>query len=283
MQRTINKDVTISGVGLHSGKIANVKLMPAKENSGITFVRSDIAKNNEIKANFVNVSEVLYSTKLSNESGASVSTIEHLMAALWAMKITNLTIEIDSEETPIMSGSAQDFIFLIECVGWKKQNAPRKVIKIIKDVSIEAENRSILVTQSSDFKATFKITNAPSIISDNEQEYTFDVSKQSFINDISLARTFCRFEDIEKLKSMNLAKGGSLENAVVIKENSVLNENGLNYQNECVRHKILDLVGDISLCDYYIQGHFIALNSGHELNNKLMRKIFSDPTNYIIL
>ncbi|QED23128.1 UDP-3-O-acyl-N-acetylglucosamine deacetylase [Candidatus Deianiraea vastatrix] len=282
-QRTVQKEIRFSGVGLHSGKIANVSLLPAEIDSGITIRRKDITnKNNEIKANFANVSEVFYSTKLQNEYGVCVNTVEHLMAAIWAMKISNLIIEIDAEEMPILDGCAQGFTFLIEAIGIKKQEKIRKTAKIIKEVEIAYDDgRLVKVAPCSDFIASFNLKSEFGGICAGS--HTFEFSRHSFINDISLARTYCQISEVETLKSKGLAAGGSLDNALVLDGNKVLNKNGANYQDECVRHKIMDLIGDIALCDYFILGHFTGNNSGHELNNKLMRKIFSDEANFVIL
>ena len=281
-QRTIKSPVKFSGIGLHSGKVANVRIVPAEENSGIVIKRIDIAENNEIAAIYSNVTEVLYSTKLSNEHGVFVNTIEHLMAAIFAMKISNLIIEMDAEEMPIMDGSSQGFIFLIECVGIKKQKSARKFAKILNKIEIEkSEYRKVSVEPNDSFAVNFVVKNDSMPLINGE--YFFDATFQSFINDISLARTYCNFQEIEKLKSMNLAQGGSLQNAIVVNNNEVLNEGGLNYANEFARHKILDLIGDVALSEYYIIGKFDAVNSGHELNNVLMKKIFENPENYEIL
>jgi len=283
-QRTVAREVKFSGVGLHSNKMSNIKLLPSEIDSGIIIKRVDIKdKNNVIKADFTNVSEVLYSTKLSNDDGVEVSTIEHLMAAIWAMKISNLIIEIDSTEIPILDGCSQGFIFLLESIGIVKQDKIRPTIKVTKEISINYQDgRSIFVIPADNLIATFSLKNEFEIIS-NGSGYTYNDAKQSFMNDISLARTYCHLSDVEKLQSMGLAMGGDLTNALVVDGNKVLNPEGLNYQNEFVRHKILDLIGDIALCKYYIAGHFIGHNSGHEMNNKLMRKIFEDEENYVII
>lgn len=283
-QRTISKNIKFSGFGVHSGKDVNVELIPSDVDTGITIMRTDINdKDNVIPVHYENVTEVAYSTKIANKNGIFVNTIEHCMAAIWAMKISNLIIKIDTEEMPIMDGSAQNFVFLLEAIGITKQKTMRKIAKIKQEVKIEYEDgRSISVAPAENFMATFFLESNSDIIS-NGSGYTFNDVKQSFINDISLARTFCKLQDVEKIKSLGMAKGGSLNNALVIDGNKVLNDGGLRYQNECVRHKILDLIGDCSLSEYYIAGHFTGYNSGHEINNKLMRKIFSSSENYDII
>lgn len=280
--RTINEVTKFSGVGVHSGVTANVILRPAELGTGIVFVRSDVKdKNNKIIAHYNNVSETLYSTQLSNDDGVSVRTIEHFMAAVWAMKISNLIVEIDSIEMPIMDGCSQAFCLLLDSIGTKKQKEIRKTLVIKKDVEVVNENRYVRVSQYDDFKVTFYLQNKHAVI-ENGSGFTFTRKTDSFITNVSLARTFCDYDDIEKLKSMNLAKGGSLDNAVVVKNNEILNK-GLRYHNEFVRHKVLDLIGDISVCDYDILGHFIGHNSGHQMNNELMKKIFSNSENFEII
>ena len=282
-QRTVTKDISFSGIGLHSGKIANVTLKPGDVNTGICLVRTDVLdKNNIIQLEYFNVSEVRYSTQISNNDGVFINTVEHLMAAIWAMKISNLIIEIDSEELPIMNGSSKNFIFMLEAIGVKKQQLAHQVAKINRKISIKYEDgRSIEVEPAENFIATFYLSDSNKVI--DKSHYTFDESKQSFINDISLARTYCKLQDVNMLKSMGLAAGGGLHNAIVVDSDSVLNDGGLNYTNEFVRHKILDLIGDIALCKYRIAGHFVGHNSGHEMNNKLMREIFSNAENYTII
>lgn len=283
-QRTLKKPVNISGIGVHTGLMVNLKLIPSERNQGIRFIRSDIKdKENTIKARYENVVNSLYCTEIANSNGVNVKTIEHLMSAIWCMKITNLDIEIDGQEVPIMNGSASDFVFAIEAAGIKKQDCLHNTLKILKNVKYEKnKEQSIEVSPAQSFIAEMYIDSDLKIISKGSG-YIFDDAKQSFINDISMARTFCKLKDVEKIKSMGLAKGGGLQNALVIDGDKVLNENGLNYTNECVRHKILDLIGDMALCPYYICGHFIGRNSGHEVNNFLLKEIFEDESNYQII
>ncbi len=281
--RTLARVIKFSGIGLHSGKIANVRLVPSDIGTGIRAIRTDILdRNNEIKLDYTNVSIATYSTKISNEFGACVNTVEHLMAAIWAMKISNLTIEIDAEEMPIMNGSAQEFVFLLEAAGVLKQGAVRAIAKINRKICVNYDDgREISVEPADNFIATFHLNDLAKIIASGSG-YTFNDAKQSFINDISLARTYCKMSDVEKLKAAGLAGGGGLHNAIVVDGETVLNSGGLHYNNEFVRHKILDLIGDFALCDYYIAGHFTGKNSGHEMNNKLMREIFAASENFTI-
>ena len=280
-QKTINKDLTFKGIGLHSGLIVNMTIKPAEPNSGIIFKRIDLKKNNVIVPNIFNVSSAVFCTTISNESGASVSTIEHLMGALYGLSIDNVLVEIDSQEVPILDGSAKLFIEAISKIGIKDSDAPIKIIKIEKKIEFIDGNKTISIEPSKisldiDFELKYKndlIGTQSNLVKVFESDLT----------DIYNSRTFCLFEDIEKLKKMGLAKGGSLDNALVVKNNEILNENGLRNEKEFVNHKILDCMGDLYLAGYKIIGKLICSQGGHKLTNDLLRKVFKDEENFSLL
>ncbi len=278
-QKTINKKVSCNGIGLHSGKEVRMSLLPAPENSGIIFRRTDITdRNNEILANYQNVSTTNLGTTISNSDGVKVATIEHLMAAIWGYNMDNLIVELDAEEIPIMDGSSSAFIFLIECAGTHSQEEPRKIIEILKKVEVVDGDKSLTIEPAKEFSVNLKIDFNHSQL--GQQNFDFHSDHTSFKNDISRARTFAFEKDIAKMHQLGLALGGSLKNAVVIGENGVLNPEGLRYQDEFVRHKMLDFIGDIFLAGGYILGHFQGVKAGHGVNNKLLHQLFSDPTAY---
>ena len=281
-QQTLNNKVSFSGVGLHSGKIVDVTLTPANSNSGIIFKREDLDKNNEIIANFKNVSSAKLCTKIENSSGASVSTIEHLMAAFYMCGIDNLVVNLNGSEVPIMDGSAKDFVKMIKKSGLKTLKGKRKFVKIKKKVELKDDDKLISINPCvREFTVKFKLDykNNP-LIQMQSNSVSF---KEKNLDYISSARTFCLYEDIEKIKSVGLAKGGSLDNAIVVKGNKVLNEGGLRFEKEFVNHKILDLAGDFMLCGVRVIGSVECLHGGHALTNKFLRKIFSDKNNYEIV
>ena len=278
-QKTVLKPVSISGIGLHTGIKSNVKILPSGPNSGIIFNRIDI-KNNKgiVNPNFGNVSETNLCTTISNEYGTQISTIEHLMGALYGVGIDNAIIEIDNQEVPILDGSAKNWVNLIKEAGVKSSDAPIKIIKIDKQVEIFDNQKFIKINPSNvslDIKFEIKY---PGCLIDNQ------TNKVNVLNDdlteIFNSRTFCKFDDIDKLKSLGLAKGGSLENAIVVKDNKILNTEGLRNPLEFVNHKILDCMGDLYLSGFRIIGSLSCSQGGHSLTNKLLRKIFDDKSNY---
>lgn len=277
-QKTINKKVSCNGVGLHSGREVKMSLLPAPANSGIVFRRVDIADNNEILASYKNVVSTNLGTTIANENGVKVATIEHLMAAIWGCEIDNLIVELDAQEIPIMDGSSASFIFLVECAGIHKQEELRKIIEILKKVEVIDGDKSLTIEPAKEFSVNLKIDFNHSQL--GQQDFDFHSSNTSFKNDISRARTFAFERDIEKMHQLGLALGGSLQNAVVIGENGIINKDGLRYQDEFVRHKMLDFIGDIFLAGGYILGNFNGVKAGHGINNKLLHQLFSDPTAY---
>ena len=279
-QKTIKSPIEFEGITLHKGKTVKVKILPAKPNSGIVFKRIDIKGDNLIEANFLNVSDATLCTTLTNKSGASVSTVEHLIAALYGKGVDNALIEIDNDEVPIKDGSSKFFVEKIDNVGLENSNTSIKIIKILKKIVLKDGKKTISMepTKTSleiDFEIKFNnpvIKNQRNIINVYETDLT----------DIFNSRTFCLYEDVEKLKKMNLAKGGSLENAIVVKNDKILNNEGLRNKKEFVNHKILDCMGDLYLSGHKIVGKLICSQGGHKLTNQLLRKIFSDNQNFSI-
>jgi UDP-3-O-[3-hydroxymyristoyl] N-acetylglucosamine deacetylase len=280
-QKTLNKDISLSGVGLHSGLVANIKIKPAEPNTGIVFKRVDIKQNNIVIPNVFNVSSAIFCTTISNEHGVSVSTIEHLMGAFYGAGIDNALVEINNQEVPILDGSAKIFIDQILKVGIKSSESPIKIIKIEKKIEFKDGKKSISIEPSKisldiDFELKYEnktIGNQRNSIKVYEADLT----------DIYNSRTFCLYEDVAKLKEMGLAKGGSLENAVVVKDGKVMNKDGLRNEKEFVNHKILDCMGDLYLAGYKIIGKLICSQGGHKLTNQLLRKVFKNKENYSIL
>jgi len=279
-QKTIKKEIRLSGVGLHSGKKVSMNIMPARPNSGIIFKRTDLKKDNYIIPNVYNVSNASFCTTISNESGATLSTIEHLMGALYGIGIDNALIEINNSEVPIFDGSAKIFIEEILKVGLETSEVPIKIIKINKEVTFTDNQKNISIKPSKlSLDIDFEIKYENSLI--GTQKNIIDVYKSN-LNDIFNSRTFCLYEDIEKLRSNNLALGGSLDNAIVVKENEILNKEKLRNEREFVNHKILDCMGDLYLSGYKIIGSLKCSQGGHMLTNQLLRKVFNDDSNFSI-
>ena len=276
-QHTIKDIIKFSGIGLHTGKIVNIKILPAEANSGITFIRADLDSNNIIKADFRNVTKTTLSTLISN-GFAEVGTIEHLMSALWASNVDNAIIEIDSDEPPILDGSSSSFCTLLLDVGVRRQNILRQYINLKTTKSIVTEKFSIIAEPAEHFMVEYFIKFDHKLI--DEQKYIFNGSKMSYISDIAHARTFGFLKDVEMLKANGLAMGGSLENAIILDDERILNAKGLRYEDEFVRHKILDAIGD-----FYLAGHinakFTCICSGHYAHNKILHEIFNDESCFI--
>ncbi len=280
-QRTIKNNITLSGVGLHSGLLANLTIKPGKPNSGIIFIRTDIKENNIIIPNLFNVSSAVFCTTISNESGVSISTIEHLMGALYGMSIDNAIIELDNIEVPILDGSAMLFVEAISAVGIEHSNSPIKIIKIEKKIEFIDGNKKISIEPSKiSLDIDFELKYENELI--GTQRSSIKVF-ESNLTDIYNSRTFCLFEDIGKLKEMGLAKGGSLDNAIVVKDGKILNEKGLRNEKEFVNHKILDCMGDLYLVGYKIIGKIVCSQGGHKLTNQLLRKVFNDNENFSLI
>jgi UDP-3-O-[3-hydroxymyristoyl] N-acetylglucosamine deacetylase len=280
LQKTLRNKITCRGIGIHSGKPVKMVLCPAPVDNGIVFRRKDIKdkKRESIPAKFENVSRTTLGTNLTNQYDVEVSTVEHLMAALWGMEIDNCFIDLNSSEIPIMDGSAEPFVFLIECAGIKNYTTPRKFIKVKKPIKLEEKHDKYMAYSSVEpanyFEIDFEIDFPNKTIA--KQKYNFSPIKSSFKTEISRARTFGMLEEVEYLKSQGLAQGGSLNNAIVVGNDGIINPNGYRSEGEFVRHKILDTLGDLYLCGYHIVGKFTCYRSGHSLNNKLLRALFQD-------
>ena len=280
-QKTINQVITIKGIGLHSGLKANLTIKPAEANTGIIFKRIDIKDNNIVIPNVFNVSSAFFCTTISNEYGISISTIEHLMGALYGIGIDNALIEIDNQEVPILDGSAKQFVEEILKAGIKESEAPIKVIKIQKKIEFVDGDKSISIEPSKislDIDFELKYEN-PIIGTQRNSVKVYE----SDLTEIYNSRTFCLFEDVDKLKKMGLAKGGNLENAIVVKDDEILNNGGLRNEKEFVNHKILDCMGDIYLAGYKIIAKITCSQGGHKLTNQLLRKVFQNKENFSII
>ncbi len=278
-QKTIKDYIEIEGVGLHNGVKVNLCLKPAEVNSGIKFKRTDVdSEKSIIDANYNNVKSPILCTKIENSQGVSVSTIEHLMAAFYGEGIDNIVVELNAPEIPIMDGSAFDFVEIIQSVGVENQNQPKKFIQVLKKVEVKDGEKSISIEPlAEDLIIDFEIVYKNPLIRTRRKE--FKLSKGDLAS-IYNSRTFCLYEDIDLIKSKGLAKGGSLENAIVVKENKILNEDGLRYRDEFVSHKILDCLGDLMLSGHRIFGHIKTSQGGHQLTNTLLRKFLSNESNW---
>ena len=277
-QKTILRPIDFEGIGLHSGNTSRVKILPANDNDGIIFKRIDLRENNVIKANFKNVSSAKLCTTLSNDFGTTVSTVEHLMAAFYITGIDNAIVEIDNSELPIMDGSSKDFVNLIITAGTKILFSKRKFLKIVKKVELKEENKYISIEPGiNGLDVDFQLKYKNETIGNQKNHVIFNNEN---LEEIYSSRTFCLFEDIEKIKKIGLAKGGSLENAVVVKNDSVLNKDGLRNKKEFVNHKILDLVGDFMLSGYRILGSVKCNQGGHHLSNIFLKELFEDQSNF---
>ena len=282
-QKTLNNEASFSGIGLHSGVKVDVTLVPANSNSGVIFKRTDLEKNNEIVANFKNVSSAKLCTKIENNHGVSVSTIEHLLAAFYVCGIDNIIVNLNGPEVPIMDGSAREFVKIINDTGLKILEGKRKFVRVKKSVELKKEDGRAITAKPSnqifDVKFTLNYKNNP-LIKTQINKINF---AQRNLEEIIDARTFCLYEDIEMIKSMGLAKGGSLDNAIVVKGNEVLNNGGLRSKKEFVNHKILDLVGDFMLSGTRVIGSVECFHGGHALTIEFLKKFFSDKNNYEIV
>jgi len=280
-QKTLSKKISFKGVGLHSGKNSELNILPAEANHGIIFKRIDLKSNNLIEANFVNVSSAKLCTTLENNQGAKVSTVEHLLAALYIIGVDNALIEINNEEVPIMDGSSKNFIEKISKNNLIDLAKKRRYLKIINELElIDGERKISIEPNNSSLEVDFQLNYKNKII--GKQKNVVDFQKEN-LEEIYCSRTFCLFEDIEKIKKLGLAKGGSLDNAVVIDNDKVLNPEGLRNKKEFVNHKILDLAGDFLLSGYRIIGKVLCHQGGHELTNMFLRKVFNNKTAFCFI
>ena len=280
-QKTIKSTISFNGIGLHSGKKVNMILSPASPNFGIVFKRSDLKKNNLVYPSVFNVSSASYCTKITNEYGVSVSTVEHLMAALCGLGIDNILIDLNSEELPIMDGSSKNFVEEIKKTGFNISDQPIRIIKINKKITYEDGEKFISfepnkISLEIDFEIKYKQN---SILNQKNKKNIY----MDDLTDIYNSRTFCLFEDVKKLKKMGLAQGGSLQNAIVLKGNEILNIEKLRNSNEFVNHKILDCLGDIYLSGYRMVGKITSSQGGHNVTNQGLRELLSNNENYSVI
>src|SRR6202051_2108482 len=271
-QRTLKNSIRATGVGLHTGKKVLMTLRPAPPNSGIVFRRTDLAETVEIRAHAENVGETTLGTTLV-KGDVRVSTVEHLLSACAGLGIDNLTVEVSAPEVPIMAGSAAPFVFLLQSAGIEEQRAPKKFTRVRKRVRVEAGDKWAQFDPFDGFKVNFEIEFNHPIFKRRSQQASMDFSTTSFLKEVSRARTFGFIRDIETLRSQSLALGGSLDNSIVLDDFRVLNEDGLRYEDEFVKHKILDAIGDLYLLGHSLIGEFSGYKSGHALNNKLLRTL----------
>ncbi|MBW5291297.1 MAG: UDP-3-O-[3-hydroxymyristoyl] N-acetylglucosamine deacetylase [Candidatus Ruthia sp. Asou_11_S2] len=279
-QRTIKKEVKARGVGIHSGSVVNMTLIPAKEDHGVVFRRMDVG-GKLVRAHSAFVNEVVLSTGLENQ-GVKVSTVEHLMSAFSALGIDNVLVELDSFEVPIMDGSSAPFIFLVQSAGIKEQDAHKKFFVIKDTIRVENGDSWAQVSKYEGFKVSLEIDFDHKKVKESGQKLSINFSKQSYLKEISRARTFGYMKDVEMMQRQNLALGASMDNAIALSDDDVLNEDGMRYQNEFVKHKILDIVGDLYLLGGNLIGHYEGYKTGHLLNDQLLSAILAKPDTWSI-
>ena len=273
-QHTLCKEVNFEGVGLHSGKISKVRLLPAEEDKGIIFKRTDLKEKNIIKACYKNVSSTNLCTTIRNQNDNEVQTVEHLIAAFYLTGLDNVIVEIDNVEVPIMDGSSKEFISIINKVGLKKQNSQRKFLKINEKINYTSGEKSISISPNDKYlEINYELNYDNKVIGKQKNEVILDSENLEHIYN---SRTFCLYEDVEKIKKQGLAKGGSLDNAIVVDKDKVINSEGLRNEKEFVNHKILDLIGDLFLSGHRILGKVVCVQGGHQLNNNFVKKILSE-------
>ncbi len=271
-QRTLKNSIRATGVGLHTGKKVLMTLYPAPPDTGIVFRRTDLAPPVDIPAHAQNVGETTLGTTL-HKGDAKISTVEHLLSALAGLGIDNLVVEVSAPEVPIMDGSAGPFVFLLQSAGIEEQKAPKRFIRILESVRVEDGDKWARFDPYDGFKVNFEIEFNHPTFKKHSQTATMDFSTTSFLREVSRARTFGFMRDLEGLRAHNLALGGNLDNAIVLDDDRILNEDGLRYEDEFVKHKILDAIGDLYLLGHSLIGEFSGFKSGHALNNKLLRKL----------
>ena len=276
-QRTLKTAIRATGVGLHNGEKVYMTLRPAAENTGIIFRRVDLDPPVDVPGDPRLVGETMLGTTLIKD-GVKVATVEHLMSALAGLGIDNLYVDLSAPEVPIMDGSAGPFVFLLQSAGIEEQNAAKKFIRIRKKIRVEDDDKWAELTPFDGFKVNFKISFNHPVFNKLSQDASIDFSSTSFLKEVSRARTFCFLRDVETLRANNLTLGGSMDNAIVLDDYRILNEDGLRYANEFVIHKILDAIGDVYLLGHNLIGEFSAYKSGHDLNNKLLRALLEDET-----
>jgi len=279
-QRTLMNEVGCTGIGLHTGEKVKINIRPAPADSGIKFIRTDLKGHPEVEVRFDNVFDTTLATTIGT-NGCKVSTIEHLMAAFFGLGIDNAVVELDGPEVPIMDGSAAPFVFLIKSGDVREQKSPKQFIVIKKPFKVDDGNRSVCIYPSKELKITYMIDFQHPLL--RNQEYELNFSGRDFVREISTARTFGFMKDVETLKKNGFARGGSLDNAVVIDDFRIINEDGLRFDDEFVRHKILDFIGDISIVGSSIIGHFVVKKSGHFLNQHMLRKLMESKKHWKVM
>lgn len=276
-QRTLKKEIGCTGIGLHTGETVRIKLKPAPCDTGIRFVRTDLEGHPMVEARHDNVYDTTLATSIGR-NGCRVATVEHLMAAFYGLGIDNAVVELDGPEVPIMDGSAAPFVFLLKSAGIREQQAPKRFIVVKKALKLHDDSRSICVYPAKELKITYTIDFQHPLL--RNQEYELRFSGRDFVREISRARTFGFLKDVEALKANGLAKGGSLDNAVVMDDFRILNEDGLRFEDEFVRHKILDFIGDLSLIQLPIIGRFVVRKSGHSLNQQMLSLLMNSKRHW---
>ena len=281
-QHTLSETFSVTGVGVHSGAAATLTVHAAPVNNGITFIRTDITdRDNVIAARFDSVTDTRLCTVLANKAGATVSTVEHVLSAFAALGVDNAVVEIDGPEIPIMDGSAAPFVKALDRAGLARQKTPRKVIVIKKTISVQDGDKEVILSPADGQYFGFEIAFDNALI--GRQKYLHKMKESSYRAEISAARTFGFLHEVEALRKMGLARGGSLDNAIVVDGDKVLNPDGLRFKNEFVRHKVLDAIGDIYLAGFQIIGHYHGVKAGHAMNNKILHALFADPTAYALV
>lgn len=281
-QHTLSETFSVTGVGVHSGAAATLTVHAAPVNNGITFIRTDITdRDNVIAARFDSVTDTRLCTVLANKAGATVSTVEHVLSAFAALGVDNAVVEIDGPEIPIMDGSAAPFVKALDRAGLTRQKTPRKVIVIKKTISVQDGDKEVILSPADGQYFGFEIAFDNALI--GRQKYLHKMKESSYRAEISSARTFGFLHEVEALRKMGLARGGSLDNAIVVDGDKVLNPDGLRFKNEFVRHKVLDAIGDIYLAGFQIIGHYHGVKAGHAMNNKILHALFADPTAYALV
>ena len=280
-QKTLTEPLEFKGVGLHSGLESTIKILPADDDFGIIFKRTDLKENNIVKANFENVSSAVLCTTIQNNFDVSISTVEHLLAALYMTGIDNALIEINASEVPIMDGSSKQFVETILKAGVKEQKAKRKYIQILKKFELKEDEKFISITPNTNsLNVDFELNYKNDLIGKQRNQINFS---DKDLSNVYTSRTFCLFEDVEQIKKIGLAKGGSLDNAIVVKDDKILNSTGLRNNKEFVNHKILDLAGDFLLSGFRILGSVTCIQGGHSLSNLFLRTLLKDKSNYSII
>lgn len=278
-QRTLKTAIRATGVGLHTGEKVYMTLRPAAENAGITFRRVDLDEPVDIPADPKLVGETMLGTTLIKD-GVKVATVEHLMSALAGLGIDNINVDLSAPEVPIMDGSAGPFVFLLQSAGIEEQNAAKRFIRIKKKIRVEDGDKWVEFTPFNGFKVNFEIAFNHPVFNKLTRDASIDFSSASYLKEVSRARTFCFLRDVEALRARNLTLGGSMDNAIVLDDYRILNEDGLRYANEFVIHKILDAIGDVYLLGHSLIGEYSAFKSGHDLNNRLLRALLDDVSSY---